>query len=212
MYFHGAGGEQNYEKAEELYRKVCDTGDTAGCSGLGSIYMAKKNYGKAKESFKKACDGGGLTACSNLGLMYAEGKGVNPNMEKAKEFLNEACVGGLGEGCSTIGAIYEMEKNYGKAKEFFKKGCDNGYEDGCKYYIEVNEKYSSASNIPSWAILIAGTLFLLIILALIFGRKNEKVKDALGWIIGIPLIALFWYFSTWLTTWWTAFKLSFFGF
>ena len=55
-------------------------------------------------------------------------------------------------------------------------------------------------------------ILIAIILILILKMKNEKLTDILSWIIGLPLLALFFYLSNWLTTWWTAFKLSFFGF
>ncbi|MDY6187442.1 MAG: tetratricopeptide repeat protein, partial [Campylobacter sp.] len=71
---------KEYDKAAELFKKVCDGGEVRGCSNLGVMYEkgfgVEKNEQKAVELYKKACDGGHMLGCHNLGSRYAIGNGV----------------------------------------------------------------------------------------------------------------------------------------
>ncbi len=215
-YAKGEEVKQDYKLAIKYYKKGCDGGYAQGCSNLGMMYDkgygTEKNLSKAIELYAKGCEAGHLRGCTNLGNIYYYGNGVKQDPNKAIELYSIACDNKDIIGCIGVGVTHAAMGNYKKAKVYFKKGCDSGSEQACSYYKRVDKEASDNANIPLWAMITFGLVFLLIILALIFGRKNEKVKNILGWVIGVPLIGLFWYFSSWLTTWWTAFKLSFFGF
>ena len=52
----------DYQKAAELIKKACDSGEVRGCLGLGILYQkgqgVKQDYQKAAQFYQKACDGG----------------------------------------------------------------------------------------------------------------------------------------------------------
>ena len=64
---------KEYDKAAELFKKVCDGGHMRGCGSLGFMYDngngVEKNEQKAAELYKKACDGGEMNACRSLGII-----------------------------------------------------------------------------------------------------------------------------------------------
>ena len=123
---------KEYDKAAELFKKVCDGGEMRACFNLGAMYEygngVEKNEQKAAELYKKACDGGEMFGCGTLGAMYADGDGVEKNEQKAAELYKKACDGGKMLGCGGLGAMYEygngVEKNEQKAAELYKKACE----------------------------------------------------------------------------------------
>ena len=88
---------KEYDKAAELFKKVCDGGEVRGCYNLGVMYEkgngVEKNFSKAVELYKKACDDGEMLGCYNLGVMYAKGNGVEKDFSKAAELFKKACDG-----------------------------------------------------------------------------------------------------------------------
>ena len=97
---------KEYDKAAELFKKVCDGREVRGCNNLGVMYDkgngVEKNEQKAVELYKKACDGGEVLGCFNLGIMYATGNGVEKNEQKAAELYKKACDGGDLDGCRNL--------------------------------------------------------------------------------------------------------------
>ena len=65
---------KEYDKAAELFKKVCDGGEMRGCYNLGVMYTngngVEKDLGKAVQLFKKACDGGNIHGCRGLDIIY----------------------------------------------------------------------------------------------------------------------------------------------
>ena len=63
----GRGIPKDQNKANQLYRKICDGGSMWGCAILGNSYEkglgVPKDLKKAKQLFRKACDGGYRDAC-----------------------------------------------------------------------------------------------------------------------------------------------------
>ncbi|MDY6124250.1 MAG: tetratricopeptide repeat protein, partial [Campylobacter sp.] len=86
---------KEYDKAAELFKKVCDGREVRGCNNLGVMYDkgngVEKNEQKAVELYKKACDGGEMSGCGNLGTMYAKGEGVEEDLDKAVQLYKKAC-------------------------------------------------------------------------------------------------------------------------
>lgn len=66
LYARGLGGDQNKEKARDVYQKACDQGTLSSCASLGSLYQDSGNKGDARKYFQKACDGGVNEACGLL--------------------------------------------------------------------------------------------------------------------------------------------------
>ena len=67
MYSKGIGVRQDYNKANELYRKACDMGNGGGCYNLGSSYAfghgVQEDVVKALELFGRACNLGSQEGC-----------------------------------------------------------------------------------------------------------------------------------------------------
>ena len=65
---------KEYDRAAELFKKVCDGGEMRGCRDLGVMYAdgngAEKDFKKAAELFKKACDGGNMHGCRSLDIIH----------------------------------------------------------------------------------------------------------------------------------------------
>ncbi len=65
-----AYNEQNYTKAIEIFKKLCDAKDAKACSSLGYMYRSAKGVkaddNLAKTYYKKACDAGDKESCSNV--------------------------------------------------------------------------------------------------------------------------------------------------
>lgn len=105
--------EGEYQKAMEIYQRVCDRGEAWGCGILGAIYdngiisivngigvkKVKENKARAVELYAQACNGGDFLRCTILGVMYDKGEGVWHNKFKAEEFYDKACYLGNEEGC-----------------------------------------------------------------------------------------------------------------
>lgn len=64
-----AYNEQNYVKAIEIYKTLCEAKEAKACSSLGYMYRNAKGVSEnatlAQEYYKKACDAGDKEACSN---------------------------------------------------------------------------------------------------------------------------------------------------
>ncbi|WP_334090510.1 tetratricopeptide repeat protein, partial [Helicobacter typhlonius] len=97
LYYEGKGVKQNYNKARELFEKVCELGDEGalGCMSLGQLYYegkgVKQDYIKAIEYTTKSCNMGEIGSCYNLGLLYGKGEGANQDSLKAKEIFTQVC-------------------------------------------------------------------------------------------------------------------------
>lgn len=105
--------EGEYQKAMEIYQRVCDSGEAWGCGILGAIYdngiisivngigvkKVKEDKAKAVELYAQACNSGDFLRCTILGVMYDKGEGVWHNKFKAEEFYDKACYLRNEEGC-----------------------------------------------------------------------------------------------------------------
>jgi TPR repeat protein len=64
---------KNYKKAQELFNKACDLGDSKGCTNLVILYLSGKgveqNKQKAYDLFSYACNSGYEIACYNIDLL-----------------------------------------------------------------------------------------------------------------------------------------------
>lgn len=105
--------EGEYQKAMEIYQRVCDSGEAWGCGILGAIYdngiisivngigvkKVKEDKAKAVELYAQACNSGDFLRCTILGVMYDKGDGVKQDKTKAEEFYDKACYLRNEEGC-----------------------------------------------------------------------------------------------------------------
>jgi uncharacterized protein len=137
---------KNYLKAEELFIKACERGNSNACYNLAITYVkdltAVQNYFNAALLFKKACNNGLKEACFGLGTLYENGKGVIQNVSKAATFYKLACDKGHTTACNDLAVKYMTGKgvlqDYTKASVLFKKTCDDGISDACISYGMMN--------------------------------------------------------------------------
>jgi TPR repeat protein len=92
-YFDGSGGEQDYAKAMEWYRKAADDGYAPAQDVLGQMYEnglgARKDYDKAFDWYSKAAPFFS-NAQYDLGKLFENGLGVTPDYTKAREWYRKA--------------------------------------------------------------------------------------------------------------------------
>jgi TPR repeat protein len=126
-------------EAASSYQASCDSGDAAGCTRLGDMYMESrgvvKDVKRALQLFQKGCDAGDAEGCGNLGIMYANGMGVTRAGSRAAQLYSRGCDGGNAAGCINLGVMYSdgvgVAKDDNRAVQLYQKGCDGGDAPGC---------------------------------------------------------------------------------
>ena len=53
LYAQGLGGDQDREKARDVYQRACDQGTLSSCASLGSLYQDAGNNDEAASTFRK---------------------------------------------------------------------------------------------------------------------------------------------------------------
>jgi tetratricopeptide (TPR) repeat protein len=66
LYAQGLGGDQDREKARDVYQRACDQETLSSCASLGSLYQDAGNPDEARRYFQKACKGGVAESCKLL--------------------------------------------------------------------------------------------------------------------------------------------------
>ncbi len=111
MYRRGLGGDQDYRKAADHYRKACDGRLAEACSGLA--YLMIKGLGMdtdlagARNLYEQACDYGDVSGCAAYGNMVYTGQGGRKNVAEGTRLLQDACDKDYEWACerlSTLGA------------------------------------------------------------------------------------------------------------
>jgi hypothetical protein len=97
----------DYVKAENLYKKSCDKGDSLGCVNLGimksSGVVGPSDQPAAVIYFGKGCTMGDWKGCSNAAIVSLE-----QNDEKtAGVFLGKSCKLGDSEACDALKKLEE---------------------------------------------------------------------------------------------------------
>ena len=220
-YVEGIGIEKNATKAIEFLYKGCHGGDAKGCSAFGYLLIQgmgiEKDIDKGLKLFELACESKEYTSCNNLGSIFIIGQnGVKKDILKGMSFYHKACLGGLAESCSAYGFMLlgnnGIERNEKSAKIYLKKGCDGGDTVACKQLLTISGERNNVSSLPLWAIItiLIGILVIIFLIVKLVGIN--KIKESMFGVLAIIGVLLFWLGSTWLETWWTAFRLNFFGF
>ena len=169
-YAFGDRVKQDYIKAAELYRKVCDESIAAlGCNNLGNLYRngqgVIKDYSKAAGLYKKSCDHGIDVGCKNLEQMYSS-KLIATEDANSTPLASQAIAIGVpsvipplignqaeqqsdcvdAAECIRLGVSYEngnsVKRDYSKAAELYQKACDIGTVIGCAYLGNLYRKGS----------------------------------------------------------------------
>ena len=115
-YRDGFGVEQDFFRATELFRDVCerkpedaDDSETIAraCSLTGTAYLsgrgAPKDIQRALTLLEKGCDAGDTFGCYNLGTVYDGGTDVPADEKRAITYYQRACNLGDAEACAVSG-------------------------------------------------------------------------------------------------------------
>lgn len=145
IYSKGELVDQNYDKAFEYSKKICQK-EPRGAVSEASEYFTN-NYGsrakddkKANELFEIACnlETPNVEACRILGVNNEKGIGTDQDYDKANRLYSKACNAGKnsdGEACFNLGANYEsgvgIDENIQKANEYYRKSCELDNYYGC---------------------------------------------------------------------------------
>jgi len=158
MYYNGEG-EQNYEKAFELFSKAAYKGDAYAQYRVGLCYDQGegivKNYQLAAEWYTKSADQENSDAQRNLGRLYHFGNGVRKNYTKAFQFFLKSAERGDAYAQWRVGEYYEQGKgvlqNYTLAVEWYTRSASQGntnaqYRLGWLYYDgeKIKKNYTIA--------------------------------------------------------------------
>ena len=127
--------------AVPFYQSVCDQGETAWCTLLGTCYWTgtcrvERDRPRAVELFQCACDGGPMSACGQLAVCYELGGcGFSANGWRAVALYEKACDGADVGVCSNLGICYNkgqcgLSQDDVRASELYGKACQGGDSAG----------------------------------------------------------------------------------
>ena len=150
-------GKAKYDETKSLaaFRKACDGGNAAGCSGLGDAYTlalgVAEDHDKAFKLYQSSCAAGFADACDNLGQSYEAGWGVRKDPAKGASIRSRACNAGSSNACITIGEYYEkgkggFSKDMKSAVMYYAKACDGGSGESCE---DLGERFAKGDGVPT---------------------------------------------------------------
>ena len=154
MYENGKGGDYNYNKALENYKKAAFKGHSRAYNAwkslenqttwgakqleLGHENYNKTNYKTALEWYMKAADQNNPRTDDEsrkvaeyiIGAMYRNGQGVAKSDEDAVKWYRKSAEKGYASAQSDLGFMYDqgygVTQNYEEAAKWFKKAAESG--------------------------------------------------------------------------------------
>ena len=137
-YCYGSGGEPDYKKAFDLFRKSAEAGDAFGMEELGCLYQrgrgVEKNLGEAVKWFHKSADAGFPCGMSNLAGMYKSGLGVEKDLAEAVKWARKSVEAGSTDGMLILGDMYMdgqgIQKDLAEAVKWYRKATEAGNSNG----------------------------------------------------------------------------------
>jgi len=149
LYRDGAGVEQDYARALELYSAAALQGDDDGSLGLGILYYhglgVEKDAMTAVAHFRRAADQDNASAHNYLGHAYQSGVGVELSLDTAIEHYKRAT--GLGNAVSAaqLGQLYflgtkEVKPDYTQSALYYTQAL-NLFRDAALEGGKVGRKF-----------------------------------------------------------------------
>lgn len=128
---YGNDGEQNFEKASDLYAKAAGQGhDTAEGNLLVQHVLGQAHLRLPEMVFTqltKRAESGDREAESNLGLCYQQGYGTTQNYEEAAVWFRRAAQAGLATAQFNLGGLYYegkgLQKDLKRAVEWYTRAA-----------------------------------------------------------------------------------------
>ena len=134
VYYYGAAGGPNYEKAVEMFRKASSMGVYEADYYLGICYENGRGVAKdqveAVKWYEKAAERGHGVSCYFVGEAYRKGVGKKKDANKAVEWYRKGAATGYSGCIMTLGFRYYYgdsdltPKDHKKAMELFQKSID----------------------------------------------------------------------------------------
>jgi TPR repeat protein len=124
MYRRGLGGDQDYDKAADNYRKACNGKLAKACSGLAYLTIHGRGMEadpvQARQLYDKACDYGDVSGCAAYGNMVYTGQGGRKNVPEGTRLLQESCDEDYEWACerlSTLGAYQADDSTWERLED-----------------------------------------------------------------------------------------------
>jgi hypothetical protein len=96
LMYHNGWGEQDNDKAIDLYTTVAEAGDTDAAYQLGLLYLQLSQFEKAHFWSKKAADQNNLSAQNNRIVMFVNG---HPDKDQTRETVKQDLFDNSRAGC-----------------------------------------------------------------------------------------------------------------
>lgn len=117
-------GQNERNKALELFEQACGYGNRDSCFNAASIYKNTGNLNKAKVYYKTSCDDEDGEGCFLLAQII--------DQRNAKKYFHKACSLGLHESCLKLAR--ELFENHSlDSDEFFSKSCPQESDEKIKF-------------------------------------------------------------------------------
>lgn len=164
-YYRGAGSEQNFAKALQLYLQAARQGDSEAQYISGGMYFkglgTRKDMAMAFKLLHQAAMSGKSSPESQqiIGQAFLLGSGVPRNYEKAVEWYSLAAANGNREAQNELGFLYAVgkgvERDPEKSAEYFLQAAFKGlpiaqYNIGILYYTGNGFKDSDLQRSYAW--------------------------------------------------------------
>jgi uncharacterized protein len=164
-YYWGLGGEQNYEKALNLYLRAAEAGDPEAQYISGGMYFkglgTEKNFLKAFKLLHEAALSGKTSAESEqiIGQGFLLGSGVPKNYQKALQWYTSSAENGNRDAQNELGFMYfvgsGVEQDAEKGAAYFHQAAYNGlavaqYNVGIMYYTGRGVKTTDLKKSYAW--------------------------------------------------------------
>lgn len=124
--------EKQYKKADHLYRRAVEAGETKGLTNLAVMYHYDvKEYETARFWYEKAIAAGNNGGMIGMGHLYESGNGVEKNIDEAIFWYRKAAEAGSPSGMQYLAQTYEISKrDYEKARFWYEELADAGQQSG----------------------------------------------------------------------------------
>ncbi len=144
-YFHGSGGAENIEQAQQLFLQAASKNIILAMNGLGDIYNFKLKVGsKAYEWYKKGMDKNDPYSQHMVAMFHLYGMGGVKKDEATAMALFKKAMEGWPDAITMIGFIYQngygVPKDYAQAFNWYLKGSEKGNTGSMQMLAKLYEQ------------------------------------------------------------------------
>jgi TPR repeat protein len=133
--FNRGGGNDDRDKALQLYTRACSLDLVVGCANQGSVLLRSGRDAEARTALGKACDAKDATACRQFGVLLAQGRGGPADRAAAVPLYEIACNGNDATGCFELAYSYSrgigVTADLTRIRPLYEKACELGNNAGC---------------------------------------------------------------------------------